>query len=93
MTMKGFKKEELETILKFTNYLADKAQGASFAEATTTDADLTEAEREARAYAARKNEGKGKRYRSDFGATNDEKSISASVRNWLQRKRRKGHKV
>lgn len=91
--MKGFTKQELETVLKFTNHLADKAQGVSFADAKTTDESLAEAEREARAYAKAKNEGKGKRARSDFGASVEERGITADVKRWLERRRKRGHKV
>ncbi len=88
--MKNFSKEELETVLKFTNHLADKAQGASFAD-RITDEYLAEAERQARAYAKAKNE--GKRHHSDYGATEAERGITANVKSWLERRRKRGHKV
>jgi hypothetical protein len=89
--MKEFSKDELETVLKFTNALADKMQGASFADAKTTDANLMDAEREAKAYAQAKNS--GRRHRSDFAATPEEKTITADVKRWLERQRKRGHKV
>jgi hypothetical protein len=89
--MKGFTEQELEAVLKFTNALADKAQGASFADARKTDEYLAEAEWQARAYAKAKNE--GKRHHSDYGATEAERGITASVKNWLERRRKRGHRV
>ncbi len=89
--MKEFNKQELEAVLKFTNALADKTQGALFATARTTEADLTEAEREAKAYAKARNN--SKRHHSDFGATLEEQSITANVKSWLERRRKRGHKV
>jgi hypothetical protein len=105
--MKNFTNEELKTILKFTETLADAATGRvpdsatrnpaslNFADAKVTDSNrdsvLREAEEEARKYAAKRNQGKG--YRSDAFATQEEKSISASVKQWLQRQRKRGHKI
>ncbi len=89
--MKNFSEDELQTVLRFTNHLADQQRGASFADAKTTADDLMEAEREARAYAEARN--KGKRARSDYGATEADKSITAGVREWLARQRKRGHKV
>lgn len=105
--MNNLTNEELLTVLRFTEALADAATGSppetgttrrpslNFADAKVTDnnrdAVLREAEEEARRYAEARN--KGKRARSDFGATDAEKSISASVRSWLARQRKRGHKV
>jgi DNA polymerase/3'-5' exonuclease PolX len=91
--MKGFTTKELETVLKFTNHLADKSRGASFADARTTDESLAEAEAEARAYAKARNAGGGKRARSDYGATEAERNITADVKKWLARQRKRHHKV
>lgn len=99
--MKKFTDEELLTVLRFTETLADVTTGrvpesgtrnrASFGDAKTTDEDLKEAERQARAYAEAKN--KGKRFHSDYGASEAERGLTASVKNWLERRRKRGHKV
>lgn len=52
----------------------------------TTDLDLDLAEKQAREYAKAVNE--GRRNRSDFGASDADKEISAGVIDWLRRKKR-----
>lgn len=89
--LKQFSESEQKTILKFTEFLVDRTQdlNADFSEMKADEGSLIEAEQSARAYAKAKNN--GKRFHSDFGASDSEKEIVQGVRDWIRRQKKRGH--
>jgi hypothetical protein len=83
---------ELSEVLFVTNKLADQMQAQAI-DLNVTDANrdaaLDDATRDAKAYAAARNANKP--FRSDYGATPEQKDISRGVRAWLDRQRKRGH--
>ncbi len=82
---------ELNDVLFMTNKLADSMQAQSI-DLNVTDANrnhvLDDAARDAKAFAAARNT--NKHYRSDYGATDEQKEITRGVRAWMDRQRKRG---
>jgi hypothetical protein len=75
-----YNQTDLEKILEFTRFVAVQQ---------TDEASAQEAELSAKAYADARNT--GKKFYSDFGFSNEDKSIVDSTKEWFRKQRNRGH--
>lgn len=83
-------REELEALLLVTNKLSDQMEASNFEGDGNTEADLDESERQAREYARSRNKGNGRTWHSNYGISDEDRSIIQSTRDWIERRMKQG---